>query len=127
MMSQRSIFGNFFYQNCKFSCLRAHIGKTIRDSDIGLSRPCFLDNFLHENMHFEASAPLLFLHIALETEKIKTGARQRRRLADRYGLEKFTLDFTALKMRISCLKLISDSNLGPQETPKGIKIAYRST
>ena len=65
MAVQRSNFGGFW----DFSTLRADIGKTIKDSDMGFSPACSLDNSLLDNMYFEASAPLLSPHSAWEAPR----------------------------------------------------------
>ena len=41
----------------------------MKDSGMGLSRACSLDNSLQDDMHFEASAPLLLPHIAWEADR----------------------------------------------------------
>ena len=68
-MAGQSQSSAIFGKNRSFTILRADIAKTIKDSDMGFSRACSLDNSLQDDMHFKASAPLLSPHIAWEAER----------------------------------------------------------
>ena len=59
-----------FRENISFSTFKADIGETMKDSDMRLSPPYSIHNSLQDDMHFEASAPLLSPHIAWEADRL---------------------------------------------------------
>ena len=58
-----------FCENLSCSTFKADIDETKKDSDMGLSPACFLDNSLQYDMYLEASAPLFSPHIAWEADR----------------------------------------------------------